>query len=165
MLVVASAPIITETRGRPLFRTTRERGHEVERGRKALANRPKTRNFGLPRKYHGVEKTVLGKNEKVLPGAYDQERRGRTPPNRQSFRGCPNVLLLCLSRGHRGVLTRLACICRFRSISAERDKPRFRALVGDHELIGTVLRWNRLDSQIPRPDCARAYKGAKTTCV
>ena len=50
---------ITETRETGLFRATGKREHEVERGRKAPANRPKTRNFGLPRKYHGAEKTDL----------------------------------------------------------------------------------------------------------
>ena len=28
--------------------------------------------------------------------------RGRTPPNRQSFRGCPNVISLCLLMGCKG---------------------------------------------------------------
>ena len=41
---------ITETRETPLFRATGKREHEVGRGRKALANRPKTPIFGFPRK-------------------------------------------------------------------------------------------------------------------
>ena len=87
---------ITETRETAKIRATFEREHEVERGRKAPANRPKTRNFGLPRKYHGVEKTDLEKCDKVLLGGLCSMARGRTPPDRQSFRGCPNDLLFAV---------------------------------------------------------------------
>ena len=93
---------ITETRQTPQIRATRKRGHEVGRGRKPPSNRPKTPKFGLPRQYHGVEKTDLEKCDKVLPRGLCSMARGRTPPNRQSFRGCPPFLFPCRLRGCKG---------------------------------------------------------------
>lgn len=69
---------------------------------KAPANRPQTPFFGFSRKYHEVEKTPLEKNEKVLLEYQWLMARGRTPPNRQSFRGCPNVISFCLLMGCKG---------------------------------------------------------------
>ncbi len=52
----AAGAEITETREAGLFRATFKCGHEVARARKPPSNRPKTRNFGFPRKYRDPKK-------------------------------------------------------------------------------------------------------------
>ena len=54
--------------------------------------------------------------------------RGRTPPNRQSFRGCPNVIALCLLRGYKG---RFDGTCGRLPVSRRIGKTRQIAFVGD----------------------------------
>ena len=114
---------ITETRQTPQIRATRKRGHEVGRGRKPPSNRPKTPKFGLPRQYHGVEKTDLEKCDKVLPRGLCSMARGRTPPNRQSFRGCPNVIFPCRLGGCKGrFLGTIRCFWKRSRVSLKRAK-------------------------------------------
>ena len=85
-------PEITETRETALFRATGERGHEAAQGRKAPQIAP-TREISA-----FLENTMGSKKptSKVLLGDQWLMARGRTPPDRQSFRGCPNVLLLAV---------------------------------------------------------------------
>ena len=67
---IAVTPEITETRQTGLFRATGKREHEVARGRKVPANRPKTRNFGFPRKYRDPKKPSSKIGRRVLPRAW-----------------------------------------------------------------------------------------------
>ena len=62
---------------------------------------PKTRNSAFFGNSTGPKKPT-SKISKVLLGGLCSMARGRTPPNRQSFRGCPNVISLCLLGGCKG---------------------------------------------------------------
>ena len=104
---------ITETRECPLFRATGERGYEVARGRKARQIAPKTRNSAFLENTTGSKKPTSKRSHKVLLEYQWLMARGRTPPNRQSFRGCPNVISFCLLMGCKGDLTGLAGVCQF----------------------------------------------------
>ena len=93
---------ITETRQTALFRTTCERGYEVVRGRKARQIAPKTRNLAFLGNTTGSKKPTTKIMKKVLLEHQWLMARGRTPPNKQSFRGCPNVISFCLLMGCKG---------------------------------------------------------------
>ena len=93
---------ITETRETALFRATGKRGHEVGRGRKARQIAPKPRNSAFLENTMGSKKPPSKRSHKVLLVHQWLMARGRTPPHRQSFRGCPNVISLCLLMGCKG---------------------------------------------------------------
>ena len=98
----AFLPGITETRETAQIRATGERGYEVARGRKARQIAPKSRNSAFLGNTTGSKKPTTKIMKKVLLEHQWLMARGRTPPHRQSFRGCPNVISLCLLMGCKG---------------------------------------------------------------
>ena len=62
---------------------------------------PKTQNSAFLENTTGSKKGPSKKNEKVLPRDLFSMARGRTPPNRQSFRGCPSIFC-CRIRARKG---------------------------------------------------------------
>ena len=93
---------ITETRETAQIRATFSRGYEVARGRKARQIAPKPRNSAFLGNTMGSKKPTSKRSHKVLLEHQWLMARGRTPPNRQSFRGCPNVISFCLLMGCKG---------------------------------------------------------------
>ena len=119
---------ITETRQTALFRATGKRGYEVARGRKARQIAPKSRNSAFLGNTTGSKKPTTKIMKKVLLEHQWLMARGRTPPDRQSFRGCPNVVFPCRLGGCKG---RFDGGCGRLPVSRRIGKTRQIAFVGD----------------------------------
>ena len=129
---------ITETRETGLFRATGKRGHEVGRGRKARQIAPKREISAFLGNTMGSKKPTSKRSHKVLLEHQWLMARGRTPPNRQSFRGCPNVISLCLLMGCKG---RLDGGCGRLPVSRRIAKTRQIAFVGGMQKANCLRRF------------------------
>ena len=115
----------------PLFRATHGHGHEVGRGSKACQIAPKTRNSAFLGNTMGSKKPTSKRSHKVLLEHQCLMARGRTPPDRQSFRGCPSFLFPCRLMGYKG---RFDGACGLFPVSRRIGKTRQIAFVGDMQI-------------------------------
>ena len=122
---------ITETRETGQIRATFSRGYEVARGRKAPQIAPKPRNSAFFENTTGSKKPTSKRSHKVLLEYQWLMARGRTPPDRQSFRGCPSFLFPCRLMGYKG---RFDGACGRFPVSRRIGKTRHIAFVGDMQI-------------------------------